>query len=70
MWWWAGFAGPPKLPSHIVDIWEKALQEMAKDPVSIAQMSNVGRPFYLNSREMREHVQKEIDEVRELWIKK
>lgn len=68
--WWGGFSGPPKIPSHIIEIWENALQELVKDPAYISQTKDVGDAFYLNSRELREYVKKEIEEVKELFPKK
>ena len=66
--YWIGVSGPPKLPSHIAEAWDKALQEMLKDPDIISKMKNIGSiPFYHNSQDMREFVMKETEEVRELW---
>jgi tripartite-type tricarboxylate transporter receptor subunit TctC len=63
-----GISGPPKLPSYIVDIWEKALQEIIKDPDVISKLKNIGAvPFYANARETREMVVKEIEEVEKLF---
>lgn len=63
-----GPSGPPNLPSHIVEIWNKALEEMVKDPEVLNKMRNTGfTPFYLNAKEMREQVVRETKEVRELW---
>jgi tripartite-type tricarboxylate transporter receptor subunit TctC len=69
--WWAGFAGPPNMSSNIIDIWEKALQEMVKDPAYVSQATKMGNMvFYLNSRQLREHVRKEIEELNELYAVK
>ncbi len=66
--YWMGISGPPKLPSHITEAWDKALQEMLKDPEVISKLKNVGSvPFYHNAQEMMEFVMKETKEVRELW---
>jgi tripartite-type tricarboxylate transporter receptor subunit TctC len=66
--YWIGVSGPPKLPSHIVEIWDGAFQEMLKDPEIISKLKNIGCIlFYHNSREMKEYVMKETEEVRELW---
>ncbi|MDI7259677.1 MAG: tripartite tricarboxylate transporter substrate binding protein [Thermodesulfobacteriota bacterium] len=63
-----GPSGPPNLPSHVVEIWNKALEEMVKDLEVLTKMRNTGfTPFYLNAREVREQVIKETEEVRELW---
>ena len=65
---WTGISGPPKLPSDIVSKWEEAIQEMLKDQEFISKSRSLGfKPFYLNSREAREYVKKEIDEVVNLW---
>jgi tripartite-type tricarboxylate transporter receptor subunit TctC len=66
--YWNGTSGPPKLPSHVVEVWDKVLQEMLKDPEVISQLKNVGAiPFYRNAREAREYVLKEAEEVEKLW---
>jgi tripartite-type tricarboxylate transporter receptor subunit TctC len=65
---WHSISGPPNLPLSIVNIWNKALEEVVKDPDAISKMNNIGAiPFYHNSQETREMVQKEIKEVTELW---
>lgn len=66
--YWMGFSGPPKLPSHIIDIWNKALQEISNDPEFLSKLKNAGGfPFYRNSIEAREHVKKEMGEAEKLW---
>jgi tripartite-type tricarboxylate transporter receptor subunit TctC len=66
--YWNGFSGPPKLPSHIVDVWNKVLQELFKDPEVISKVKNVGGvPFYKNAQEAREYVIKEKEDVEKLW---
>ncbi len=63
-----GFSGPPKLPSSIVEVWEKAAQEMIKDPDVISKLKNIGAvPYYQNARETRELTRKEIEEVEILF---
>jgi tripartite-type tricarboxylate transporter receptor subunit TctC len=65
---WNGISGPPKLPSYIVEIWDKALQEMLKDPEAISKFKNVGAiSFYRSATEMREYVAREAEEVDLLW---
>jgi tripartite-type tricarboxylate transporter receptor subunit TctC len=65
---WTSISGPPKLPSPIVNKWEEAIQEMLKDQEFVSKLKNLGFvPFYLNSREAREYVRKEIDEAVSLW---
>lgn len=66
--YWNGFSGPPKLPAYIVDTWDKALQEMAKDPEYVSSLVGVGfKPIHQNSREMREVIVREIEEVSALY---
>jgi tripartite-type tricarboxylate transporter receptor subunit TctC len=65
---WTAMTGPPKLPSNIVNKWEKAIEDMLKDQEFVSKSKNLGfKPFYLNSREAREYVRKEIDEATALW---
>lgn len=65
---WNGISGPPNLPSHVVNIWDKALQEAVKDPDVIAQLRNIGAvPFYHNASATRNYVKKEIEELEILW---
>jgi tripartite-type tricarboxylate transporter receptor subunit TctC len=63
-----GYSGPPKLPSSIVEAWEKASQEMIKDPEVISKLKNIGAiSYYLSARETRELTAKEIEEVEILF---
>ncbi len=65
---WGGFTGPPKLPAYIVEIWDKAIQEMIKDPDVISKMrNNRSMPYYLNARDFKEHVMKETEEMGKLY---
>ncbi len=65
---WFGLSGPPNLPSYVVDMWNRALQEMSKDPEQISKMKKTGLvPFYHNSKELRDHVIKRMSEVEKLW---
>jgi tripartite-type tricarboxylate transporter receptor subunit TctC len=65
---WNGFSGPPNLPSSIVDAWDKALQEMVKDPEVITKLANIGStPLYMNGTAAKEHVMKEAEEVEKLF---
>jgi tripartite-type tricarboxylate transporter receptor subunit TctC len=68
---WVGVSGPPNLPPLVIETWNKTLQEMAKDPEMVSKMRNVGlEPYYLNSKEAREFVLREIEEGRALWVAK
>ncbi len=65
---WIGFSGPPKVPSPISDMWNKALKEVLTYPECIAQFKRIGFvPFYKNAREMREYIMKETEEATELY---
>lgn len=67
---WMGITGPPNLPSYVVDIWDKALQEMLKEQDQIKKLKNIGSmPFYHNGHQMREIVLKTTENVRNLWMK-
>jgi tripartite-type tricarboxylate transporter receptor subunit TctC len=68
---WKCVSGPPHLPSHVIEIWEKALQEMVKDSEVGAKFKNIGaRPNYHSSRETRENVLREMEEIRKLYAGK
>lgn len=65
---WNGLSGPSKLPSSIVQTWDKALQEMVKDPKYVSRIDKVGiMTSYRNASGTREYVMKEIEEVKDLW---
>lgn len=66
--YWMGISGPPNLPSYLVDIWGKALQEMLSDSEVLSKLKNImAIPFYHNSRETKEYILKETEEVAILW---
>ena len=63
-----GPSGPPKLPANIVTIWEKALQEMLKDPGVLQQLARIGCvPIYQNASEARARVTREMEEINSLY---
>ena len=65
---WVGFSGPPKVPSHIVDIWNKTLKEVLKDPEYNSRLTKVGyNLFYLNPPEMKKYIMNEAEEGKELY---
>jgi tripartite-type tricarboxylate transporter receptor subunit TctC len=65
--WWAGITGPPNLPSYVVEAWDKALQEIFKDPQFISKMKDIGStPTYVNSSDARKYVENEINVAKEL----
>jgi tripartite-type tricarboxylate transporter receptor subunit TctC len=67
IYWW-GINGPPKLPPHVVAKWDEVAQQMIKDPEVVAKLKNIGfAPFYLNPRDARELVRKEMEEAMRLW---
>jgi tripartite-type tricarboxylate transporter receptor subunit TctC len=68
---WNGFSGPPKVPTHIVNIWEKTLKEIHEDPEFVSRLNGMGfTAFYLNPAGMRDFVIKQMEEVAELYRKK
>ncbi len=68
---WVGISGPLNLPPFVIETWNKTLQEMTKDPEMVSKMKNVGmEPYYLNSKEARAFVLKEIEEGRKMWTSK
>ena len=65
---WNGISGPPKLPAHVVDKWERDCQEMLKDPEIIAKLKNMKTiPYYQNSSGTRKYVEEELEEVKKAW---
>ncbi len=65
---WNSISGPPNMPSYIIHKWEEAIQEMLKDQEFISKLKNLGLvPFYLNSREAKDYVAKEMEEASRLW---
>ncbi len=65
---WRGISGPLNLPLAVIEIWNKALEKMTKDPEIISKFKNVGSlPYYHNAKEMRELILKEIEEMEDLW---
>ncbi len=66
--WWVGFSGPPKIPSYIVEAWDKALGEIIKEPEYISRLKGIGfYPFYQKADNMKEYIRKETEEVAELY---
>lgn len=64
---WNGISGPPKLPSYISNAWDKAIQELLRDPGFISQLKNTGAiPFYRNAQATAEFVRKETEEAMKL----
>ena len=65
---WQSLSGPPKMPSYIVEFWDREVKAMLKDPEFMKQAKNAGFKIdYKNSADTREVVRKEAEEVAELW---
>jgi tripartite-type tricarboxylate transporter receptor subunit TctC len=66
---WYGPTGPPNMPTYIVEVWDKAIQEMVRDPEVISRWEKVVgvTPSYMNAHSTKEFVMKEMEEVRDLW---
>jgi tripartite-type tricarboxylate transporter receptor subunit TctC len=65
---WVGISGPPKLPSHISNVWDKAIQEILADSGFITQMKNTGGiSFYQNAQSTSEFVRKETEQAIKLF---
>jgi tripartite-type tricarboxylate transporter receptor subunit TctC len=65
---WVSISGPPKLPSHIVEKWEKTVEEILKDTDAISKLSSMwAAPFYLNSRETRDYILQESEEMNRVF---
>jgi len=66
--YWMGISGPPKMPSQLSSLWDRALREILNDPDFVLQLKKVKAiPLYRDSRETKEHVVKEALEVSKLW---
>ena len=65
---WVGLSGPPKIPAYIVEVWDKTLKEVGKDPEYVAQANKVGSLIFpLNAKEMEAYLAKELKEVSDLF---
>ncbi len=65
---WVGISGPPKLPSYISNVWDKAIQEILVDPGFITQMKNTGGiSFYHNAQATNELLRKDIEKAIQLF---
>jgi len=61
-------SGPPNLPSHIVELWDKGLQEMLKNPDIISKMDKIGTTrIYMNAEETKKHVLTQLEEMKTLY---
>jgi tripartite-type tricarboxylate transporter receptor subunit TctC len=65
---WNGVSGPPKLPSYIVNVWDKAIQEMSGDPEFLAQLKKTGSiSFYHNGQATADLVRKQTEQAIKLF---
>lgn len=65
---WTGFSGPPKMPSHVVDLWNKALKEMSEDPeVKSRFMKGKVVVAFRSALQMKEKATKDLKEAAELY---
>jgi len=68
---WYGISGPPKVSSHIGEIWNKVFQEMVKDQEIVKSMHNIGLiPFFLSANETKMVVLKDLEEMKKLYSQK
>jgi tripartite-type tricarboxylate transporter receptor subunit TctC len=65
---WFGIAGPLKLPAHVIEVWDKTLQEISKDEEIVQKMRNAGvTPYYYKANDAKEYLLKEIEEGKIAW---
>jgi tripartite-type tricarboxylate transporter receptor subunit TctC len=56
------------LPSYVIQAWDAALREMAKDPKTKSDLAKIGVvPFYLDSQETQKFSSKNLENVRKYW---
>ncbi|MBX9840787.1 MAG: tripartite tricarboxylate transporter substrate binding protein [Xanthobacteraceae bacterium] len=66
--YWIGVSGPPKLPPHVVKVWDETLREIAKSKAYADGLLKVGLlPLYRDAKGMAERVDKEANETRSLY---
>ena len=62
---WVGFAGPPGLPSGIVQTWETLVKEIVNDPAILPEWEKIGgMPGFLPKEEFRRFVMEEAKEIK------
>ena len=65
---WIGISGPPKLPAHIIQVWDAALRDMVKDPDVISKLAKIGAvPFYIDSQETKKFILKDLNDLKKYW---
>ena len=65
---WVGVSGPLGLPQEVIETWNDILREITEDKEMRAKMKNVGlEPYFLNSKDAKDYVMKEIEEGKILW---
>lgn len=68
--YWIGVSGPPKLPAHIVKVWDDALRELSSSKEYREGMLKVGLlPLYKNAKDMAERVEKEATQTKALYAR-
>ena len=56
------------MPSYIVEMLDKAMEEMTKDPEIIEKMKNLKMvPYYHNAKESKEKVGSEIADLQKIF---
>jgi len=67
---WNGISGPPNLPAHIAEVWNKALEEIVRNPEYVAQLKNAAMvPDYYNLQTTRKYVTQELEVANKLFSK-
>jgi len=65
---WFGISGPPKIPPHIVKIWEDALREMVKDPEMLEKFKKIGAvSFHLEGPDLKKFIVKNLEDIKMFW---
>ena len=66
--YWIGVSGPPKLPPHIVKVWDETLREIAKSKAYADGLLKVGLlPLYRDAKGMAERIERESTETKSLF---
>ncbi len=65
---WFGISGPPKLPAQVVEVWDAALKDMAKDPEVNAQFKNIGAvSMYMNGEATKKFIKDNLKDLKKFW---
>ena len=66
--YWIGVSGPPKLPPHIVKVWDETLSEIAKSKAYADGLLKVGLlPLYRDAKGMAERIERESTDTKSLF---